>query len=50
MDLLDPQQIIEYLDQIAESLTEYDECYAALEMIYAVKDEIVDALDIELDE
>lgn len=50
MDLLEPQEIIDYLDQIAESLTQYDECYAALEMIYAVKDEIVDTLEIDVEE
>lgn len=50
MDLLEPQEIIEYLDQITESLINYEECYAALEMAYALKDEIIDALEIDIEE
>lgn len=50
LDILSPIEIVESLDQIIESLTQYEECYECVDISSRLRDEVIDTLDIDLDE
>ena len=48
-DLLCPTEIVEYLDLIIESLTQYEDCYECVDISTRLRDEVIDSLQIDLD-
>lgn len=48
-DTLSPIEIVEYLDQIIESLTQYEDCYECVDISSRLREEVIDTLDIDLD-
>lgn len=50
MAILTPHQIVEYLDQVAESLSEYEEGYDFLDLAYTLRDEVSDSFGIILED
>lgn len=50
MDMLTPHEIIEYLDQIIESLTEQDDAYECVDVAIRLREEIIETLQIVIDE
>lgn len=50
MDQLEPNEIIEQLDYIIESLTSIGNAYSALDLAYELREEIIEELEIDSDE
>ncbi|MGZ8924614.1 MAG: hypothetical protein ACXW2E_01900 [Nitrososphaeraceae archaeon] len=47
---LTPNELIETIDQVIESLVEYEEdCYAAVDIAYTLKEEVLTALEMFID-
>jgi len=49
-DILTPHEIVEYLDLIVESLTQYEECYECVDISSRLREEVIDSLQIDLDD
>ena len=48
LDILSPIELIESIDQLIESLMQYEECYECIDTSTRLREEIIDALDIDL--
>ena len=50
LDILSPIEIVEYLDQIIESLTQYEECYECVDISSRLREEVIDTLQVDIDD
>lgn len=46
MDVLTPRELIEHINEVIESLTVYEDCYAALDVAYTLKEEVMESLQV----
>jgi hypothetical protein len=46
LDLLGPEEILEQLDLIIESLTQFESCYECVDIATHLRDELADSLDM----
>lgn len=49
MEPLSPEEIIEHLDRVIESLTNYDDCYVALDVAYTLRGEVAETLQVDIE-
>jgi hypothetical protein len=46
LDLLGPEEILEQLDLIIESLTQFESCYECVDIATHLRDELADSLEL----